>query len=354
MIDYVLKQQNEINTIIEQPVQDTSPISSSNTVYVSKEAIRNITWYSYNVLAYHKDPKTNIRSRTKVMWTIEWQKRFIDDMADVIVVDGCRQQGKSMTVAEKAMELSFIPNHDILVAAFSVNATNLIRNYIRKFVKKFPEDAFEENRKEWYITNLKTLTKIHFRTLADEGSWVLGLTIKTAIVDEAHLVDVATFENALEPTLSANDGQLILLWTAAKNKNCYMYQCIMEIKTSKYSQQKSSYYKVSIDENPITSPKLRDKVEANKDRPSYKRQYYNFWWDIWDSLFSIPRELNLPDPSKRNSNEYLVLWIDPARKNDRSGYSLIFVSRWKATIILSWEVPESHKSEWNLQAKFKK
>lgn len=69
-------------------------------------------------------------------------------MADVIVVDGCRQQGKSMTVAEKAMELSFIPNHDILVCAFSVNATNLIRNYIRKFVKKFPEDAFDENRKE--------------------------------------------------------------------------------------------------------------------------------------------------------------------------------------------------------------
>jgi len=56
--------------------------------------------------------------------------------------------GKSWSVAEKAIELSFIPNHDILVAAFSVNATNLIRNYIRRYIRKFPKDDFDENKKE--------------------------------------------------------------------------------------------------------------------------------------------------------------------------------------------------------------
>lgn len=356
VIQYVTNNTNSTETFLDQPLLNSNPQQSNppqqpEIVQVSKEAIRNITGYSYTIPAYHIDPITKIRAKKKVIGTIEWQKKFIDDDSDIIVLDWCRQWGKSLTVAEKAIEESFITNNDMLVAAFSVSWTRLIRNYILSYIRKFPPGTIDYFKKDDYIINNRTLTKIYFKTLADEWVWVLGLTIKLAIIDEAHLVSTDTFENAIEPTLSANDWRLILMWVAAQNKKCYMYQAMMEIKTNKYAT-KASYYKISIDDNPITGPSLRWKIEKNKDKPSYMRQYYNYWWDIWDNLITIQNTSSIPDILFYDTHSYLILWIDPARKQDRSGYSLIYVHKWEAKIILSWEVPESHKAEWKLQAKF--
>lgn len=131
-----------------------------NTVEVDKEAIRNITGYTYRPFVQHSGKEEYIK----------WQHDLIDDTHDIIVVDGCRQMGKSFTISEKLIEESFIANNHSLVCAFEEDATRRIRDYMLSIMDKFPKNTFTRHTQEKYIQNNITLSKIHFRTLSDEGA----------------------------------------------------------------------------------------------------------------------------------------------------------------------------------------
>jgi hypothetical protein len=324
---------------IQDTKQDTKTYAD-NTVFVSREAIRNITGYtSRPIPEWDKDKKPVF---------IEWQEQLLNDESEYIVVDWSRQLWKSYIIAEKLIEESFIPNNDSLVGAFISKTTDVIRNYVLKLTRKFPKWTFEEFRKDGYIINLHTLTKIYFRTLWDEAAWVRWLTLKRVIVDEAQLVEDSVYEEVLEPTMATTWWQLILIGTAWKKRAGYMFALIADLKKGKYESWK--YYKISADENPLLHPSKRKWINANRDKPSVRREYFNEWWDIGDNLFHIKRAKEFPLFDIENN--FFVLGIDPARLNDRSGYSLLHVWATKITIIQSWFVPDSHKSKWELQRKF--
>jgi len=107
----------------------------------------------------------------------------------------------SFCIAELCIEESFIPNSDLLVWAYTVKTTNVIRNYILKKLEWFQEWLFDHHKSEWYILNTQTGTKIHFRTLWEWWNNILWLTLKNIVVDEAQLVDDYVFNEVLRPTL---------------------------------------------------------------------------------------------------------------------------------------------------------
>jgi len=359
ILNYVQQTTNQLNTYINSPNTNTptntnhTTHATTPTIQVSRQAIRNITGYSYNAIRQWDETQTPVY--------VEWQHKLLEDQHDIIVVDGSRQTWKSYTIAQKLIEESHIPDNDSLVWAFLEKTTNVIRNYVLKLTKKFPIDYFTNFKKEWYIINNKTGTRIYFRTLSDGWDNVLGLTLKRALIDEAQFVPESTFEDAINPTLSTTGWQLIMIWTPSKKKTWYMYKTIMDMKRWIISPEEGSYYKVSVDNNPFIHPKKRKYIEAHKHEPAIRRQYYNEWGDVGDSLFSIKPSTICPTPNlSPDSNNFLVIWIDPARMNDRSAFSIIYCyydheeQRHQATIIFSGQVPDTHKKDWNLQALFYK
>ena len=105
-----------------------------------------------------------------------------------------------------------------------------------------------------------------------------------------------------------------------------------------------------MDDNPLVSPKKRLYVESKKSQPNIQREYYNKWGRLEDSLFQpIPVAMSTV---KVNADAWILLSIDPARKEDRSGWSIHHCSDGKDTVIKSGEVPIEWKGSWNMQAQY--
>lgn len=168
--------------------------SLPNTIGISTQSIRNLTGYSYTVqMPWHTTPQK-----------IYWQEIMLTDQSNLLVIDGSRQMGKSYGIGELLIEESFVPGADILVAAFLQKTTNAILNYMRNFLQNFSEDDFTVYKKDGYIQNNTSQTRIHFRTLGDEGQNVLGLTLRLAVIDEAQHPSISRelIENVIKPTMT--------------------------------------------------------------------------------------------------------------------------------------------------------
>lgn len=323
------------------------------TLTVSREAIRNITWYSPYVVPAWSETWTQIY--------IQWQDVILQDESPIILVDWSRQIWKSHTIAEKLVELSFLPNEDTLVWGFIKKTTDVIRNYMMKFIRNFPEGTFEHFKSEGYILNAKSWTRIYFRTLDNGAENVLWLTLKNIIVDEAQLVETEVFEDVLEPTLATTNGRMILIWTPWKSTKWYYYDLIMEAKRGIELQgikiavkcetnEDLSYYQIDYTQNPLLAPRLRKKVENNLWKASVQRQYCCNWNSWEDQLFKPEVISEYPTLHK---DWYIIMTFDPARKGtDRSAFCVWYVYNWVAYVLMSGFIPKEHKGQWSKQIKF--
>lgn len=352
---YIAKKNSEYNTTVsdiitisEEYDPSSIPLTQPKISYsdnqpkkqvieISRTAIRNITWY------------TPYFTPSKWEWPTTYVKRqddLIEDENDLILVLGSRQIWKSYSLSEKAIEESFKANNDILVWAFTAKSTTTIRRYVQKYISKFPEWYWLENKKEWFIQNLQTGSHIYFSTLADDAvDSVRWMTLNTILVDEAQLVSEYAYTEVLEPTLATTWGKMVLIWTAPKVPTWFFVEQIFNHK--KWILKHSSFYEIKITDQPFTHPKQREKVMSQKDIPRIQRERFcNLNTDV-DTLFKIPKAQSFPI----QSNQYFyVMWIDPARLWDRSWFSITQIGEWKVTVIQSWFVPDTHKSKWELQA----
>ncbi len=345
------------NTFIHLPPQyqeeQTQTIQEQRkpTLTISREAIRKITWYSSWVI-----PKW---SETWRQIFIEWQSAILQDESNIILMDGSRQIWKSFTIAEKAIELSFLPNQDTLVWAFIKKSTDIIRNYMLKHIKNFPEGTFEHIKSEWYILNTESWTKIYFRSLWDWAENILWLTLYNIIVDEAQLIPTEVFEDVLEPTLATTNWKMILIWTPWRTAKWYYYDLIMEAKRWIEQQwtkiwvkvwKDISYYQIDYTQNPLLAPRIREKVEANLHKWSTQRQYCCNWNSWEDQLF---KPQNLSQYPQLYNDWYFTITFDPARPwKDRSAFCVTYTFWWMIYIIMSWFVPKEHKLQWSKQIKY--
>lgn len=349
---YIANLHARSNTITQKP-NSQQPNSQTNsqqtTKTISLQAIRTITWYTTTPLIPH--PDTQLPTPTH----IEWQETLLtlahDPTIHEIVIDGSRQMWKSKTTAEILVESSFLPNFHQLVAAPSQDLTNLIKNYIHEYIQPFEDNLFITKAKERYIINTFSGSRIHFLTLKDEGNKALGLTLKRIIVDEAQFVSIPTISEALKPTMTTTNGQLILIWTAIADTTSYMYSSLMEAR--KWNQD-IHYITVSADNNPFITPTTRKQIQNDLNNPMKKdavlRQYYNKWGGWENKLFSptiIPLQSHTPHPEAT-----IIIAIDPARHKDKSAYSILHVTENSCITIESWEIPETHKKDWTLQRHF--
>lgn len=143
------------------------------------------------------------------------------------------------------------------------------------------------------------------------------------------LVKTNIFTAILLPTQTTIENpRLILLGTAQENKNCYMYQIATEIKKGIYKQKDSpltaKYIKFSINENPLASPAKRADILLHANDPDIQREFFNVWGKLGDSLLSpniVPTTI-LTDLSPHG---IILIGIDPARKQDRSGYTVAHI-----------------------------
>jgi len=338
--EYVAHNYNKDNIRLVNPNAQT-PLQQQQTI--SLEAIRSITNYTF----------TPFIQRLNKQVYIEWQKTLLtyahDPNIREIIIDGSRQIGKSNSTSELLLESSFLPNFHQLVAAPSQDLTNLIKNYVTGYIDNFDPTLFLIRSKENYILNTFSGSRIHFKTLKDEGTRTLGLTLSRIIVDEAQLVDIPTVLESLKPTMLTTKGQLILLGTAIADTSSYMYSQIMEAK--KWNQS-IKVIKVSIHDNPLITPEEKAEILADLENPmkaaAVKRQYLNEWgWD--DSQLFVP---NIIQSYDHNPNATLIIANDPARKNDRSAYSLHQITNNKIITIESSYIPNTHKSDWTMQRLF--
>ncbi len=341
--------EDELGQLIrDKPLKSELPPGS---IGISVWQIRKITWYSYHVkMAWHTAP---VR--------VDWQHELIDSQANIIVVDGSRQWWKSLTIAEKVVEESFIPGKDILVCAFLQETTESIWEYMLDFLDHFEEGTFTVKERKRYMQNNESGVRIHFRTLKDWAKGIRGKTLRLIVVDEAMLVPTSVFKSVLLPTQTTIENpKLILLGTASDNTSCFMYKTILNIKKGTVYDQpgqntwrrSAQHIKFSVLENPLVSPVMLQEILADKDSPDTQREYFNKWWKLEDSLFQ-PKQHSITDIVEDLSPQaHVILSIDPARKKDRSGYALLHCLNGKAIILASGEVPPSHKSQWTLQGKF--
>lgn len=258
----------------------------------------------------------------------------------------------SKVIWERVVEESFLKENDTLVWAFMAKSTDVIRNYVLKYIKNFPDWTFIHYKSEWYIINTLSQTKLFFRTLSDWASNVLWLTLYNIIVDESQLVEDDVFENVLLPTLTTTWWRMILIWTPWFKARWYYFNKIMEAKRQTEDMdinifERISLYTVSIMDNPLVEPAFKQKILDNRNDPAIQRQYFNNWSSNTEALFQPKRIRVFPNI---NPNWYIVLAIDPARLKDRSWYSLTYVINNKATVILSWQVPPYYKKKWELQS----
>lgn len=340
---YITKENSLDLTYFEQEVaHQETPQLKPGEIWISREAIRNISWYSFYVTPKWETDK----SKT---YYVKWQHDLLEDQHKIIQINWSRQLWKSLTISERALEESFIPNNDWLVWAFQNWTTNVIRNYLRKYIANFPEGTFTEYKSEKYIQNNKSWSKIYFRTLADDAQNILWLTLSYIIVDEGHLISEYIYEDVLKPTLLTTWGRMIILWTPWKKRSWYFYKQMIDIKRG--LMPRANLYEIDITKNIFVDPETRADIMANREKPSIRRQYFCEWNSDEELLFQPLKTSIFPF---LNPNWIFVLWIDPARKKDRSWYSLHYVYQKKVTTILSWFVPDSHKSKWELQALFYK
>ena len=332
---------------MEEPEEIIRPKAKDWVVWISKSAIRSVTWYSYNVrTAWNNYPVE-----------ITWQKELIDATENIIVVDGSRQGWKSLTIAEKVIEESFIPWKDILIAAFLQETTESIWEYMLDFIERFDDNTFTIKERKRYIQNNESGVRIHFRTLKDWAKGIRWKTLRMIVVDEAMLVPTNIFKSVLLPTQTTiKNPILILLWTASENTSCYMYKTITAIKKSTIYNNKwqktARHIRFSILENPLVSPIMKQEILDDQESPDTQREYFNRWGKLDDSLFQPKRTSLSTITDEFSPQAHILLAIDPARKKDRSAYSVIHCLNWKAIIVESWEVPPAYKTDWSLQAKF--
>lgn len=344
---FQLPSDEEVDDDIEIDDEVYRPTANPLVIGISTQAIRNITKYSYTIQqSWHAQPTV-----------IEWQKELIDAPENVIVVDGSRQWGKSLTIAEKLIEESFIPGKDLLVAAFLQETTESIGQYLMEFIDKFDEDTFTIKERKRYIQNNESGVRIHFRTLKDGAKGIRGKTLRLIVVDEAMLVPTNVFTSILLPTQSTIENpKLILLGTASEDTSCFMYQTILDIKKwIKYNnpgQRTARHIRFSVTDNPLMSPMELRRVMDSKDSPVTKREYFNVWWKLEDSLFQFKHTSFTELSTEFSQQAHILLAIDPARKQDRSAYSILHCINNKVISLESGEVPPSHKDDWSLQALF--
>ena len=83
---------------------------------------------------------------------------------------------------------------------------------------------------------------------------------------------------------------------------------------------------VSADENPMIHPRVRQNLISKRNLPSIKREYYNHWGKLEDSLFNptliLPHEIDRYIPLEQYNHAQAIIGIDPARTSDRSAYSV--------------------------------
>lgn len=263
--------------------------------------------------------------------------------------------GKSLGLAELLIEETFAPNNDSIVVAFQQSTTDIIKNYMLKYIGAFESEdgtntMFLNKDRKNYIENLNSGTRCHFRTLDDKARNVRGLTSSRVVVDEAQEVDVVTMETSVLPLLTTTNGQLILIGTPGPERSGFMYQEILRIRSGKYyngpNQPTARIIDVDILRNPMAHPNKVQSVLARKSEPNIRREYFNEWGAGADKLFN-PLIIPSYTPNPTNS---LIIAIDPARKQDRSAFALLECGNGKITSILSDIVPDSHKYDWQLQA----
>ena len=333
-----------------QSIPETPTQPKQQIIGISRQSIRDITGYTYRPIP--------LWSTSLQPVFIKWQKDLLEDTSDILVVDGSRQMGKSLVTAQLIVEESFIPGADILVGAFLQSTTNVILRYMEKHISSFEQGTFIFKARERFLENTLTWVRIHFRTFSDDAQNILGLTLRLVVIDEAQLIPPNIIDDALEPTLSTTNGRIILIGTAIEDTSSYMYYVIESIENHTNFNlpdlPTARYIRVSVDENPMTHPKKRAQIHARQSEPAIRRQYYNVWGKMEDALFN-PKQILLPAlhthiPFPEHAT--VVLWIDPARTADHSGYSITAVYNNSAVQVESWFVPESIQSSWIYQANF--
>ena len=337
-----------ISSILENTQKHQSS-DNTNTYTISRQAIRDTVGFTFKPVPWWSDTKEQVY--------LEWQEEFMNSREDLIIVNGSRQIGKSFAIGELLIEESYEVGWHLWVFSFAQDTTDAIREYIREKIEilnhSYPQ--FTENKQKNFIKNTITWTRIYFVTLEGKGKRARGKTLRIAVVDEAQEADEDSIEGALWPTMTTTKGRIYLLGTPWPERDCYMYKKILEIRRwTEYNwpnQDTAKVIDVDVMKNPLINPRRREYVLRNKDKPNIQREYFCMWWAWQDKLFD-PIVINSPSYTEWYTNDFIVLSIDPARKHDRSGYSVKLAGNWKIEQQFSWEVPASHKWDWNLQAEF--
>ena len=348
---HTLTQQTTDSSFVEP--EEPRSIQPTHQLYqISRQAIRDITHYTYSPIPPFASPPLPVY--------IHWQYLALRSKADRLVINGSRQMGKSLILAELLTEESFT-GIDILVAWPQQDTTDIIKNYMLSHTQHFPDNTFIYKERKKYIENTISGSRIHFRTLEDNGKNIRGLTVSLTVIDEAQLASRKVIEEVVEPTMTTTGWRMILIGTPSEDISSYMYYVIESVlhQTRDFNTPttfSAEVITVSADDNPMMHPRFRNNINSKRHLPSIKREYYNHWGKLDDSLFNptiiLPHEIERYIPLDFYSNAQAIIGIDPARTSDRSAYSVNIVYKQKTLTIESWFVPDHYKNNWKEQAAF--
>lgn len=151
-----------------------------------------------------------------------YQAEFLKMNDKRIALRWARQSGKSLVVAIRALWQAFnFPNQVILILAPTLRQSNIIFRYIKFYANNkniIKEHLVRDTTTEMFLDNNSQIYCLPSGN--QSGDNIRGYAARLIIIDEAAYVDEEAFL-AIEPSLAATDGNLILISTPRGRSGFY-------------------------------------------------------------------------------------------------------------------------------------
>lgn len=247
----------------------------------------------------------------------DYQKEFLNNFSKRIAFRSGRQVGKSSLTGIKALYRALIMSNEvILILSRSQRQSSLLFNKIREMINSHPILQGRVVRQTFTMLYFKNGSQIYSLPAGYTGETVRGFSPTLIIIDEAAFVPDSVFV-ALEPSLSATDGDLWMLSTPFGKRGRF-YDAFM---TGNWTT-----FHVKSEQNPLITKEFLESQKSRMTELDFLQEYMGEFVDEADTYFTKELVLSCVDDigdDKPNPNKIYFLGVDCARfGNDETVYTI--------------------------------
>ena len=240
-----------------------------------------------------------------------YQKDFLRDNSKRMAFRAGRQVGKSTVTAAKAVYRALTrPNQRIILIGPSERQAYLVFDKVEKIIVNAPSVRKQVVKMTQSYIQFTNGSDIFIVPVGQEGDTARGFSPDLIIIDEAAFIKKDAVFTALMPSLSASNGDMILLSTPY-GKRGFFY--------SAFSDPSYSCYHVPSKLSPLISDEFIKAEKTRMTEMEFKQEYEGEFMESADCFFSHELILSCEDENldinktKKETGKMYFLGVDQAR-----------------------------------------